>query len=203
MPTRLLREGILHSERVDQLDAASEVFYRRLMSKVDDHGLFDARPSMLRASLYPLRLNRVREADVSRWMAACQKAGLIVLYEADGKTYLKMLDTKWKTRSDPRFPLPTANNCKQLQTTVSLDGDVDGDVDGDGTRAPPRASQCPKSFDVTEDMAAWAAQQGLKADLIMRETEKFLDHYRSKGVTRKDWAASWRNWIRKAVEFGK
>jgi T5orf172 domain len=33
MPNRVIREGILSSERVDQLDAASEVFYRRLMSK--------------------------------------------------------------------------------------------------------------------------------------------------------------------------
>jgi uncharacterized phage protein (TIGR02220 family) len=119
MPTRLLREGILSSERVDQLDWQSEVFYRRLMSKVDDHGLYDARLSMLRSSLYPLRVDRVREADIARWMATCQKAGLIVLYEADGKPFLKMVDTNWKTRSDPKYPLPPDNSCKQEKTTVN------------------------------------------------------------------------------------
>ena len=43
MPNRIIREGILSSDRVDQLDPPAEVFYRRLMSKVDDHGLFDGR----------------------------------------------------------------------------------------------------------------------------------------------------------------
>ena len=113
MPTRLLREGILSSEAVDSLDAPAEVFYRRLMSKVDDHGLFDARMSILRASLFPLRTDRVREADISRWMAACQKAGLIVLYEADGKPYLSLLKTGWDKRSKPKYPLPPENTCKQ------------------------------------------------------------------------------------------
>lgn len=123
MPTRLLREGILSSDRVDRLDFPAEVFYRRLMSKVDDHGLYDARPLVLRASLYPLRVDRVREADISRWIATCETAGLIVLYEADNKPYLKVLDTRWQARSDPKFPVPppsvectTVNNCKHLYT---------------------------------------------------------------------------------------
>lgn len=128
MPTRLLREGILDSDRVNQLDWPGEVFYRRLMSKVDDHGLYDARPSMLRALLYPLALDRVREADVQRWIAACVKAGLIRLYEAEGKPYLQMLDTRWEARSKPKYPLPPANSCEQPLTTVPLDVDVVGVV---------------------------------------------------------------------------
>lgn len=122
MPTRLLREGILTSERIELLDAPAEVFYRRLMSKVDDHGLYDARPSILRSSLYPLRVDRVREADISRWMAACQKAGVIALYQHDGKPYLQMLDTKWQTRSKAKYPLPDENSCLQQKTPVYLFG---------------------------------------------------------------------------------
>lgn len=134
MPSRLIREGILSSDRVDLLDPPSEVFYRRLMSKVDDHGLYDARPSILRTSLYPLRVDRVREADCSRWIAACEKAGLIALYEHDGKPYLQMLDTRWVARSTPKYPLPSdpgcallqtpENRCEQLIAPVALFGDV-------------------------------------------------------------------------------
>src|SRR5690349_9592978 len=116
MPTRLLREGILSSDPINKLDWAEEVFYRRLMSKVDDHGLFDARLSVLRSSLYPLKVDRVREADITRWMAACQKAGLIVLYEADGKPYLQMLNTKWEKRGKAKYPIP---NDSQLLTPVN------------------------------------------------------------------------------------
>jgi hypothetical protein len=128
MPNRIIREGIITSDRVEQLDPASEVFYRRLLNKVDDHGLYDARPSILRANLYPLRIDRVREADISRWMAACQKAGLIVFYEAGGKPFLKVLNTNWQVRSEPKYPPPTDENiCEQLLATEHLDVVVDGD----------------------------------------------------------------------------
>jgi hypothetical protein len=140
VPARLIREGILTSERVDLLDAPAEVFYRRLMSKVDDHGLFDARPSILRSSLYPLRVDRVREADISRWIAACEKAGLIALYEHAGKPYLQMLDTRWTARSEPKYPLPsTENTCFQPQTPVPVFGDVvvDEDDKSPRKRVPP------------------------------------------------------------------
>lgn len=120
MPNRIIREGIITSDRVDELDAAGEVFYRRLLNKVDDHGLYDARPSILRANLYPLRLDRVREADISRWMAACQKAGLIVFYEAGGKPFLKVLNTNWQVRSEPKYPQPSDSSCAQLLSTAPV-----------------------------------------------------------------------------------
>ena len=123
MPTRLLRETILTSERVNRLTAEQEVFYRRLMSKVDDHGLFDARPSVLRASLYPLRLDSISDYDCSQSLTACVDAGLVITYQVDGKDYLKVLDTRWKVRSEPKFPVPV-NNRKQVFTTAPLVVDV-------------------------------------------------------------------------------
>ncbi len=139
MPNRILREGILGSERVNKLDTPAEVFYRRLMSKVDDHGLYDARPAMLRSSLFPLRVDRVREADITRWLAACEEAGLIALYAHDGKPLLQMKDTGWDVRSKPKHPLPDdpgstrlraiANNCAQPKTSACVfDGVVVDEV---------------------------------------------------------------------------
>jgi hypothetical protein len=91
MPARLLRESILDSEAVCSLKWEEEVFYRRLMSVVDDFGRFDGRASVLRAKLYPLQVERVREADISRWIAACVKAGLIVLYATNGAGCSRLL----------------------------------------------------------------------------------------------------------------
>jgi hypothetical protein len=59
MPNRVLREGILTSERVNALDWPAEVFYRRLMSVVDDFGRYWAKPELLRAGLYPLHHDKV------------------------------------------------------------------------------------------------------------------------------------------------
>lgn len=83
VPSRLLREGILDSWGVNALTFPAEVFYRRLMSVVDDYGRFDGRPEILRTKLYPLKVNAVREADCLRWIAECEKAELIALYAVD------------------------------------------------------------------------------------------------------------------------
>lgn len=160
MPNRIIRAGINSSERVNQLDAAEEVFYRRLLNAVDDHGLFDARPAMLRATLFPLRLDRVREADISRWTAACQKAGLIVLYavnESSGsrrflagnpaglaaldqgeKPYLHVLNTQWKARSEPKcpHPPPLADRREQLRAIANNDAQLPTD-DNNGAQLRP------------------------------------------------------------------
>ena len=88
MPNRILREGILDSEAVNKLGPQAELFYRRLMSVIDDFGRFDARPTVLRSRCYPLQLSSVREADISRWLAECQAAGLLSLYDVDRKQYL-------------------------------------------------------------------------------------------------------------------
>lgn len=149
MPSRLIREGILTSDRVDLLDAEAELFYRRLLSKVDDFGLYDARLSILRATLYPLRLDRVGEADCCRWLTECVEAGLIELYEVAGKTYLHVLRTGWTARSEPKFPRPetgkpapvdtSVNSCAQLKTSVPVVVDVDVDKYGDGGGDDKRA----------------------------------------------------------------
>lgn len=115
MPQRIVRDSILTSERVDQLDHSAEVFYRRLMSVVDDFGRYDARPSILRAACYPLRIDKVREADISRWIAACVKAGLIVLYEVAGKPYLELLNLQDRRRAKhSKYPPPPADSRQHM-----------------------------------------------------------------------------------------
>ena len=113
MPARWLREGILTSDKVDRLTFEEEVFYRRLLSVVDDHGLFDARPVILLARLYPLRIGSVTAEQCAAWAAACERAGLICLYESGGKPFLKLLNTQWPERSAPKYPTPTQGQLEQ------------------------------------------------------------------------------------------
>lgn len=189
MPTRLIREGAITSDRVNLLDCAEEVFYRRLLNKVDDYGLYDARPSVLRASLFPLRLDRVREADCSRWIAACVKAGLIVLYETGGKPYLKVLDTNWQIRSEPKYPLPPENSCKQPETvaTVVVDVDVVG---------PKRKTKTPLSDDfvISDRVRKWAAEHGFHN--IQAHFDDFVTKCRAKDYRYVDWDAALMNAMR-------
>jgi hypothetical protein len=135
MPVRLVRETILTSDRVNALDCHAEVFYRRLLNVVDDYGLFDGRLSILRASLYPLRLSSVSEEQCDAWLVSCEKVGLIARYKVDGKPFIKLFNTRWKARSTPKYALPpddleqpifditigSENGCKQPRAVVPLD----------------------------------------------------------------------------------
>ena len=111
MPNRLLREGILTSERVAMLGWAEESFYRRLMSVVDDFGCYYANPTLLRAACYPLQLDKVSDADIGKWLACVQKAALVSVYPApDGKRYLKLLDFRQQVRAaKSKFPQPSSD----------------------------------------------------------------------------------------------
>lgn len=113
MPSRLLREGILDSEAVNSLSPAGEVFYRRLMSVVDDFGRFDGRAAVLRGRLYALQLDRVREADVVRWIAECEKANLIRLYTVGGKPYLLFRKLGPARAKESRYPPPPDDEREQ------------------------------------------------------------------------------------------
>lgn len=58
----------------------------------------------------------------------------------------------------------------------------------------------PDQFLLTTEMAKWARESAPAVNLSA-ETEKFCDYYRSKGETRLDWIAGWRNWMRNAQGY--
>lgn len=160
MPNRILREGILTSERVNALNWEAEVFYRRLMSVVDDFGRFSAHPSLLRAALYPLKLDTVRDANMERLLALVEQARLVRVYEVAGKRYLEMLDFKQQVRAkESKYPTPPpddvqlhitcAADAQQMQANAHLGGggDVFGDED-DKTITPSHA--CAREPDTGE-----------------------------------------------------
>jgi len=133
VPNRIIREAILSSEKMASLAWPEEVFYRRLMSIVDDYGRTEANVQLLRARCYPLQTDQVRAADITRWMAACQKAGVILCYEVDRKQYLELLNFGQQQRSASKFPSPpsSASNCYQQISDAHLDVSVFEDVSED------------------------------------------------------------------------
>lgn len=138
MPNRIVRDSILTSESVASLGWPEEVFYRRLHSVVDDYGRYEANPQLLRSRCYPLQTDSVRTADITRWMAACQKAGLILGYEVDGRQYLEVLKFGQQQRSVSKFPPSPApaSNCYQTPANAHLDVSVSVVVSEDVNAVP-------------------------------------------------------------------
>ena len=109
MPNRILKESIVTSCEIDQLAPQEEVFFYRLLVVCDDFGRQDARPSVLRAKCFPLRLDRVKDKDVQKWLQSLATVGLVELYTVEGKQYVQV--AKWHKHQQRRakhskFPGP-------------------------------------------------------------------------------------------------
>lgn len=136
MPNRILRDGILASPRMAKLGWPEEVFYRRLMSVVDDFGRYYADPGMLHAACYPRQLNKVSDSDIGKWLTACVNAALVRVYPAkDGESYLQLLDFGQQVRAKKsKYPDPLSGcvaNAQQVQSNAHLDVSVFVSVDED------------------------------------------------------------------------
>lgn len=69
-----------------------------------------------------------------------------------------------------------------------------------------KASRLPEDWTAPTDWLAWAVAEGLAQAAAEREAERFRDYWRAKSgkdATKADWLATWRNWVRKAVDDQK
>lgn len=119
MPNRMLRDWT-RSDKVNSLTVNAERFFTRLIMVVDDYGRFYADPRLLKANLFPLLLDSIRDADILRWMAECQKAELIVVFENNSKKYLQIDDFRQRLRiKRQKFPNPDGSNMRTYDGHVS------------------------------------------------------------------------------------
>lgn len=144
MPNRYLREDILTSEAVDVLGDSAECFYRRLMSKVDDYGRFDARPQILKANCYPLRPD-LRVSDISHWLASCVSAGVVAVYQVDGKSFGVMHKLGEPRAKASKYPPPPtdANICSHKKTYAPPSSSITP------SSSPASSSSSSSSFPIT------------------------------------------------------
>lgn len=213
MPNRIIREAILSSEKIAGLGWPEEVFYRRLMSIVDDYGRTEANPQYLRSRCYPLQTDTVRVADITRWTAACQTAGVILSYAVDGKQYLEVINFQQQQRSASKCPAPPllANdiNCSQLLTSAHLGVVVGVSVvegeSGAATPKPKRGKQPEQTLrswltalgdelaiSADDPIYEWADKTGIPADWLGYAWWTFEARYIVGVKTYADWRAVFR-----------
>lgn len=116
MPTRIVRDGINSSARINALSRGADLFYRRLMSVVDDYGRYYGAPRTVLGACWPTKPDAATEAEVENWLQECARGPrpLLTLYEIDGCRYLQLNDFGQRTRSKSKFPDPLSANCGQM-----------------------------------------------------------------------------------------
>ena len=121
MPNRILKESICTSENLNALDTEAEVFLYRLIVTCDDYGIFFANPSILRAKCFPLRIDKIKDKDIDKWINALINANLIFIYEYEGRQYLKL--SKWENHQQSRaakskYPTPDMDGIQMISNDI-------------------------------------------------------------------------------------
>ena len=216
--SRMVRKGFVDSDRVSRLESwFTECFYHRLLLVADDFGFYDARPAYLRAQLFCTKLDKVREADVSRALLECERAGLIRFYEVDSKLYLEIL--RYGQRCDktkPKWPTPpdfteVSGKFREIPAIAGV-GVGDGDVNSDSLSAPGCASAPGGVGEVVEFLAAQPTGLGANAAELEACAESFFNELEAvgwvngKGVPVRNWRAMarsyWSKWVRNCQRQG-
>lgn len=228
MPNRILRDTT-DSEKVNSLSPQAEVIFYRLMMKADDYGVFHAKPSLIKAALFPLRLDTVREADISRWIAECEKAGLIAFYEADSKPFLVIMNFGQRMRNmKKRFPDPPPEILRQLAATrgnsrpeveveVETETETESEVRARAEIFKIFLKNFSKYFPAECNRLERELESGVSEKYVFSKRnaivaaalEKFWNHYEktgwktSKGVVITNRVAAFRSWMDREKQFAK
>lgn len=118
MPNRIIKESICTSDNIDKLSLFQEVMFYRLIVNCDDYGRMDARPSILKAKLFPLK--NYRNDQIEDALRTLSSMELVILYTVGGKPFLQM--TTWDRHQTVRakkskYPSPQQadeNSCDQM-----------------------------------------------------------------------------------------
>lgn len=198
MPNRILRDGILTSERVNNLSLEGELFYRRLISVIDDYGRYYAKPELLRSACFPLKVDEIKNNHIDKWLQELATHMLIKCYQVDNKDYLEVKEFRQQIRAK-QSKFPCAADATHMQEDDHLVVVVDEDVGGVGKK-----TTIPKNFCLTEQMIAYAKTKGITDKKQLENfTENFIGSCKAKGYKYVDFYSTWQNWLRKDIEEGK
>lgn len=100
MPNRILKESICTNDQIDELSLFEEVFFYRLIVNADDYGRYDGRIPVLKARLFPLRGDKIKDSDIEKALVALVQTGLLERYRVKGRPYIRL--TGWERNQQIR-----------------------------------------------------------------------------------------------------
>lgn len=210
MPNRIIKESICTSDSIARLSWFEEVLFYRLIVNCDDFGRFDGRPAIIKNRLFPLKESLTTKA-VSEAVNTLVTAGMVALYEFEGKPYLYL--PSWNDHQNVRakrskFPEPcgnvnaSASICKQMNTNAPvIQSESISEFEKETLSIESVKKSAPRFTPPTaEEVSAYCRQRGNGID-----AERFCDFYASKGwrigkEPMKDWKAAVRTWEKNGVE---
>ena len=206
MPNRIIKDTIRTSESVAEMTDFEFRLWIGLIVSADDAGRGDARPAIIKGSVFPLR-DRVTVKDISAALHGLAAKGCVSLYEVDGKPYFWF--PTWKDHQrirdcKPKYPEPpaidklpqSAASCGELpQSAARIQYESEYESESNTKEKGKRASAfMPPTI---EEVAEYCQKRGNAVN-----AQRFVDYYTSQGWKvgknpMKDWQAAVRTWEQK------
>lgn len=211
---RSIKPEFPQSETIGALSRDARLLFIQLWTLVDDEGRARAASRMLASLLYPYDDDAPKLMD--KWLSELEVEKCIRRYEADGNSYLEIVNWLKHQKIDrptpSRLPPYREPSTHPRDSSRALAADLgprtmerdQGSRTVDSGAVAPRArgSRLPDDW-VPSESDLEEARALLPPDRIPLEEAKFRDYWRARagpGAVKNDWAATWRNWCRKASE---
>ena len=222
MPNRIIKESICTSDSIDELSWFEEVMFYRLIVNCDDYGRFDGRIPVIKNRLFPLKENITAES-VKDGINKLASAGLVFLYETDGKPYLYL--PTWNDHQNVRakrskYPEPVSNMitsaCKCNHVNANVPVIQSNPIQSESLSESVSVSESEYEVNDVPDTNVGNTRSKRFVPPTVDEVraycqdrqngidpQRFIDHYTSNGwmvgrTKMKDWQAAVRTWEQRA-----
>ena len=130
MPNRILKESITTSESINGLSYEAECLFYRLIVNCDDYGRMDGRTAIILARCFPLRIGKIKDADLKKWLDELVRGDFIIMYR-NGHEYIQV--KKWDDHQQVRsrrskYPAPTDDGIHLISDDINGNGTKSSDM---------------------------------------------------------------------------
>ena len=209
MGNRILKESIRTSRSVNEMTDFQFRMWAYLITYVDDYGRGSADPEILKGFVFPRRKG-VTESTIQKALAEMATAGIILLYEVDGESYLCF--PRWSEhqriqQKRSKFPAPPEDYEVPQKFTVTHGDSPPEPISESNPNTNPKSNTKGNNARGTrftpptiEDVHRFISENGYPVD-----AERFVSYYESNGWRvgknpMKDWHATVRTWARRDSE---
>jgi len=211
---RSIKPEFPQSESMGNVSRDARLLFILLWPICDDHGRTRAASRMLASLLFPY--DDDASSLIDGWLDELEREGCITRYEFNGSAYLEvcnwLMHQKIDKPSKPQFPQPRGALARVREcSSLEGKGEEGKGREGSGEEAhatpsasptkSPRGHRLPDDWQPSPDELRWAEDARPDIDVSV-EAESFRDYWHAKpgkDGCKTDWAATWRNWIRRAT----
>lgn len=202
MPNRIIKESLCTSDKIAALSDFEFRLWVGLITQADDAGRGDARPAIIKGSVFPLR-ERVTIKDIERALHGLADNGCVSLYTVGGKPYYYF--PTWAAHQRirdcrPKYPAPEENDALPQSAATcgkwppESESNPNPNTESESKAKESARTRAAFSPPTVEEVAEYCLSRQNSV-----EPQAFIDFYTSKGwmvgkSKMVDWKAAVRTW---------